>query len=237
MTLIMPGYYQRDPDFYVTDFSEYTTGAAPPDWTAQEVTAGSGIVAASTGSISGKAFQFTNLNSGSGRITYSWNRVPQKADVEILCRARQMTPGDTKPITGQFGRGTSLNLGTLSYLRNEVRYRTASSNDTLGINVRTVAGTGTFLAQVDGQAPLYSGSSPTPWLWSRLRLQGSNFQCRWWIDGQAEPGTWTCSDVDSSLLTAGLVGIMFTASTSVPVIQTDFYSVALNGKTAPSVKR
>lgn len=219
-------------EIFNTDFAEYPTGSAPADWTAQDTSAGSGSIVAATGSISGKAFQFTNLNSGSGRIIYSWNIVPSTADVEILARGRQMTPGDTKPITGLFGRGSSLNIANSNYYREETRYRTASANDTLVMSIKSVAGSGGTIAQADGPAPLYSGSSPTPWLWNRLRINGTTIQAKSWQDGSAEPGTWLLSNTDTGLATAGLVGAMFTATTAVPVIQMDFFSVGLNGKTA-----
>lgn len=215
---------------FKTNFQEYLTGSAPSDWTPQDVSGGSGSIVTASGSLSGKAFLFTNLNSGSGRITYSWNRAPSSffPNVEVLVRGRQFSAsGDTKPITGIFCRGSG--PGINSYYRMETRYRTASSFDTL---VQMINSSG-VINQTDGPAPLYSGTAPTPWLWNRLRVNGTTVQVRSWQDGQSEPGTWLMTATDSSVTSGGLAGIIFTATSGVPTIQIDFFSVGLNGFSAP----
>lgn len=216
-----------------TNFSEYPTGSAPADWTARDTSAGSGSIVSASGSLSGKAFQFTNLNSGSGVIIYSWDRVPSTADVEILIRGRQFSAsGDTKPIVNCFGRGASL-TGSRTYYGMETRYRTASSNDTLVICNRVLSGGVSQLASLDGPGPLYSGTAPTTWLWNRFRINGSTISGKSWQDGQAEPGSNLFSASNSDIASAAPVGIIFTAVSAVPVIQIDFFSVGLNGDAAP----
>lgn len=218
----------QDQDVFRTDFREYGTGGAPNDWTAQDTSAGSGSIVTSAGSLSGNAFRFTNLNAGSGRIVYSWNIVPSNSDFEILIRARQFSAsGDTKPITGIFGRGSG--AGMSAYWRMETRYRTASAFDTLAMLINTAGGTA---AQTDGPSPLYSGTAPTAWLWNRFRCNGTTIQGRSWQDGSAEPGTWLMSITDSNVPGPGLAGLIYTANNAVPSIDVDFFSIALNGKTA-----
>lgn len=217
-----------NPERFRTDFGGYAIGSAPNDWTAWAIDGSPSIVSAA-GSLSGKAFQFSN-SGGDNRWT--WNKVPaNKPDVEILTRGRQMSPGDTKPINGLFVRGSAL-AGSMNGYQGQSRYRTASTYDTHVYVRRITGGATTDLSVPEGPAPVYSGSSPTPWLWMRFRIQGSTITIKLWQDGQAEPASWLGTTVTDSTYTSGYSGLWFAGGAPMPVIQVDYYSVALNGKTA-----
>ncbi|WP_137934349.1 hypothetical protein [Mesorhizobium comanense] len=231
MTLIWPAQPMRDPDIFVTDFSEYTVGAQPPDWTNRYVTGGfTFLVQNSAGSISGQALRWTK--TASNRQAISWDRVPLVADVEILMRARKITAGsDSDNFVNLYARGSG-SAGS------ETGYRMATGNTTNGNKwshalTRYSAGSG---SAIGGQGlPSPTDMSTNAWFWARFRLSGTQFLRRAWLDSNSEPGTWANTDTDSGVTSVGWVGLHNV--TSSPNVEIDFYSVALRGKTAPRAKR
>jgi hypothetical protein len=216
-------------DFFRTDFSSYTIGAPPGDWT-QWASSGAANIVASAGSLSGKAFAFANTGTGSN--TFTWNRIPRKADYELLTRFRQQSSGDTKPITAIFVRGQSLADGSQTLYQSQVRYRTASVYDTSVYIRRYLSGSQVDLASPDGPAPMYNGGSPTAWLWNRTRIVGTNILSKVWQQGQPEPGAWLINVTDANITGLGYCGIFVSGGAPIPEVQCDYFSVAINGKTA-----
>jgi hypothetical protein len=45
--------------------------------------------------------------------------------------------------------------------------------------------------------------------WVRLRVVGSTIQFKHWVDGQAEPATWTSTDTDSQVVAPGQVFVSY----------------------------
>jgi hypothetical protein len=216
-------------DLFRTDFSSYAIGSPPNDWT-QWASSGAANIVAAAGSLSGKAFAFAN--SGTGSNTFTWNRIPARADFEMLTRFRQLTPGDTKPINAVFVRGKVLTDGAQTLYQSQARYRLSSVYDTSLYVRRSLSGSSVDLAGPDGPSPMYSGTSPTAWLWNRFRIVGTNLLSKIWQEGQPEPGSWLINVTDGNITGAGLCGIFVSGGAPMPEVQCDYFSVALNGKTA-----
>mgnify|MGYP005806548751 CR=1 FL=1 len=229
MALIWPAKLMRDPDIFVTDFSEYTTGAKPADWTQRWTTTDVPLVQSVAGSLSGKSLRWSKTSAS--RQALSWDRIAAVADCEILYRIRAIEAyADSEPFARSVLRGGGAAASEQGYLGN-----------TIGRNIGTlyalsgqkyVAGASTtIIAVANGGSPNYAVNG---WIWSRTRLIGTSLGLKVWEDGQAEPGAFT-SVTDSSISTAGWVG--FGIGSNNPDVEIDFFSVALNSKTAPMVRR
>ncbi|MER9003337.1 hypothetical protein NKI15_06870 [Mesorhizobium sp. M0862] len=238
MSLIMPAYFNaRDTDFYVTDFAEYPVGAPPANWSKRWATAHyDATVETSAGSFSGKALRF-NITTINGLGLFSWDRVPLAADFEILTRSRMLTaPATITVISRPAGRAGG-GIGTENAYSNPAFYHTSSATDWRVQTSKMVAGTSTIInGPGDGLGPLIAATAPSVWIWNRFRVQGTNVQRRGWQQGTAEPGTWDNIIVDASLPAAGWIGD-YVADSLVSMRETDFFAVALKGKTAPSVRK
>lgn len=233
MTLLMPGYIQRDPDYFVTDFSEYTVGAMPSDWSQKWATTGyTALVQSVAGSLSGKALRVTK--TAVTKAFLAWDRVPQKADVEILLRARAIEAYANNDIFIRCAARASGAVGSENSIHDGLFGSTTAplyAQQMAKYNAGAASNIGSALTGPPGQGN-YAVNS---WAWMRFRLSGSNLATGVWLDGTTEqtPNT----NTDSSILTAGWIGLAIAAATANPDVEIDFFSVALNGKTAPSVKR
>lgn len=231
MALIWPAQLLRDPDYFVTDFSEYTAAAQPSGWTSRYGAGATMLVQSVAGSLSGKAARFTRTSAV--RTGFSWDKVPLSADLEILIRGRMIeAAGTAEALTRVFGRGSGA-AGSENHYTATALYHTSSSSLWRGAQHKLVAGTSTAIStQPDAQAPNFTTNA---WYWLRFRLSGTALMHRQWLDGQSEPGSWLTSITDSSLTAAGWVGLLTVEAN--PDCEVDFFSVALKGKTAPSVRR
>jgi len=231
VSLIMPGYIQRDPDYYVTDFSEYTVGAAPPDWTSRQVAGDFSVAVQSVaGSLSGKALRWTKTVAT--RHGLSWDKVPPSPDAEILVRTRMIEAGSNGQIlmcpwvrgAGGAGTETGYRFTTGIITTSSLYYDQMFS---------FVSGTATsFTTQV---SPAGGTLTTNAWYWIRARAIGNSFSVKAWLAVNSEPGSWDSTATNSAISAGGWVGLH--DSSSNPDMEVDFYSVALNGKTAPSVRR
>lgn len=229
MSLIFPGYIQRDPDYYITDFSEYTIGVQPPDWTSRYGSTFTFVVQSAVGALSGKALRWTKTNSGHQAI--SWDRVPFVADAEILLRCRALESYTAQNFVGGYLRGSG-SLGA------EQGYRSAVSGNTAGTLWQTIlnkyiSGSSTTLGTgTNGPSPNYTVNT---WIWTRFRLAGTSLSRKTWYYGSTEPGSFDEVLTDSSITGAGWSGL-HNISTN-PDVEIDFVGIALRGKTVPLSKR
>lgn len=234
MALIMPAYIQRDPDYYVTDFSEYTVGALPGDWTQRWALTGyTAAVQSVAGSISGKALRFTKTAVSRGLL--SWDKIPPAADMEILIRARAIEAYSNNDIfirsacraSGAAGAENAYMDGLFGsttaplYAQQIAKYNAAAAAN-IGSALTGNSGDGNYTVNA--------------WAWLRFRINGTSLQSAVWLDGSPEQ-TLNGVNTDSSIVGGGWVGLTVAAATANPDCEVDFFSVALNGKTAPSIKR
>lgn len=234
MTLLMPGYIQRDPDYYVTDFSEYTVGAIPFDWSQKWATTGYTVAVQSVAAaMSGKALRFTKTAVTRGLL--AWDKVPPAANLEILFRARAIEAFSNNDIfIRSLCRGSGTAGAENGYMDGLFGSTTAPlyAQQIAKYNAAAAANIGSALTGNSGDG----NYTVNAWAWLRFRINGTSLQSAVWLDGSPEQAL-NGVNTDSSIAGGGWVGLTTAAATSNPDCEVDFFSVALNGKTAPSVKR
>lgn len=207
---------------YYTDFSEYTTDAAPSDWTARWVTTNSTwVVKEKAGTTGGKCLQHTSI--ASYRRLLSWNDIDGDADrddVEILCKFRSSSTS-----TDQFrfvARASGAAAAENCYY---LACPVTSGNDAQF--KKYLNGTSSVIGSEIAAALVVD-----TWYWARVRINGVTLKARLWSDGSAEPGTWNIETTDSSISAAGWVGIG--NLTYIGTRDFDVFAVGTNGDAAPS---
>jgi hypothetical protein len=218
----------RDPDYYVTDFSEYATGSQPSGWTSRWGTGFTALVQTSAGSLSGKALRWTKTSAA--RQALSWDRVPASVNVELVLRARAIEAwANNDNIIGGMVRGSG-SAGAESGYRATVSGLTTGTNYSTGLNKYApdaVIGTSS-----NGPSPSLAAND---WVWMRFRVNGSSLSRKTWHHGASEPGAFDETLTDTSISGSGWVGLA--QVTGNPDCEIDFFSVALQGKTASMTKR
>ena len=213
---------------YITNFSEYPTGSAPADWTAQYNTSDFSVsVKDVAGSISGKALRWTK--TAANRQGFSWDRVPAAADVEILLRARAIeawAANENSIFAYCRGAGAA---------GSEAGYRGGAGVDNTSTLWRNsagkyISGTHTQLGSAPyGPSPNYTVNT---WFYTRFRMVGTSLNHKSWYSGAAEPGGWTESLTDSSVSAAGWTGLQQVSAN--PNVEIDYFACSIaRGGTAP----
>ena len=175
---------------YKTDFSEYTTGNQPSDWTERwNINDGSASIAEIADSIGGKVLTLSKTNTS--RYALSWNDVGTPADIEVLVRARRTT--NDNQLVRIYIRGSG----------------SVSSESGYGVFWDSAAGGWRVHKYVNG---VYSGlyliikSVALEYWWIRIRMQGTALKVKTWKDADQEPSNWNYEAVESSL-SSGWVGV------------------------------
>lgn len=226
MTFPMPAYPARDGDIYVTNFSEYGTGAQPFDWTSRYNAGFTAMVQSVVGSLSGNALRWTK--TAASRQALSWDRVPIAADCEILLRARAIEAGSggDNIICGYVRGGGA--AGTETGYRASVSV-TSSNTRWTGTISRYSAGVLTSLGSTSrGPSPNYTANT---WYYQRMAIAGSTIKRKQWYSGSPEPSLFDETLTDTGVTAAGWIGLQ--NGTTNPDAEIDFFGVALNGKTVP----
>lgn len=217
----------NDQDVFITNFSEYTVGAQPSDWSARWVTTGyTALVQSVAGSLSGKALRFTKTSGA--RSFLSWDRVPAAANVEILIRARAIEAYANNDIFIRSGcRASGAGGAENGYVDGMFGSTTAPL-----YGQQLAKYTGGTAANI-GATTLGSNAAGNytfnTWAWMRFRINGNTLSSALWIDGSAEPAT-AVSATDTSIAAGGWNGLAIVNAN--PDVEVDFFSIALNGKTA-----
>ena len=197
---------------YSTDFTEYTTGVIPSDWTAgwdatTQFTVGTG----------GADKILKGAITASNRYICTWNDVgadANRANVEILTKFRVLSVvgGGAGGVARASGTGTT-----------ETGYTAYIQDDDLRV-AKYVSGTATAL--VTQALTLLANTD----YWLRFRVNGTALQARIWLATDAEPGTWGIDTTDTSISAAGWAGVFTFSSDSDP--EYDAIAIATNGDTA-----
>lgn len=208
-----------------TDFSEYTLGQAPSDWTKMFTTSAfNATVVEKTGSLSGKAL-FWDKSSG-GNSAFKWNSIPSCLDAEVLTRLLVPTSGTTNdhllcPIIRSSGASGSENFyrGTHQFYFSyaTVLYPSKAVN-------------GSF-SSLTGSSYLWPSGYGGNWVWQRFRVNGSSIKQKTWKYGDAEPVGWGFEKTDGSITSEGWVGLYSGVGTK--DIYLDFFGVRTDGSTVP----
>jgi hypothetical protein len=197
-----------------TDFSEYTTGVQPADWTERWDTAMT-WTAEEDASLTGGKYLFGD-RTVNGRYLLSWDDLnPQ--DVEILVRWKQVAAGN--PSFRVVARASGGDGSEYSY-----HLHVDSVGDDWRIG-RFLNGVHTYLGieqAHDFRSDIFH--------WARFRVQGNTISAKIWDDGSAEPTAWDDTDTDGNITSGGWPGVMM----NVTDIWVDFIHIATGGLSAPT---
>jgi hypothetical protein len=197
---------------FFTDFSEYTAGVAPNDWTAR-FSEPHGTVR-NSGIPSGSGSHALELDSTN---SISWDASGiSSGDVEVVARIN----------------ATSL-LSTSSNRARIFMHGAGSSRTFYSVGI---SGNGWFLQRwTDGNSSTITSNShaavgTNKWLWLRLGRSGNTIRAKLWEHGQPEPSSWGFS-VSDTAFTSGFVGIDRSSATG--TLWVDVFGVGTNGDPAP----
>lgn len=216
-----PQAYLRLGERYATDFSEYTTGVQPSGWTVRwDGSNTTWAVREKTGTFRGKCLEHSSTING--RRLISWDIIdtlPDRADAEILVRWRpNNNENEQLRLHIRASGGTGTEHGYFCAL--------PSPNPSILNLSRYVNGAASGM----GSAVFAIVAGTRYWL--RFRVVGDSIKVRAWVNGSAEPETWTVEATNGVITGAGWVGIGSYSGTSSRDI--DYISVATGGATAPS---
>lgn len=205
---------------FATDFSDYGLGNELTDgWTKRSSSGSIGaLVDVLAGSVGGRAVTISNPTVQVRAVT--WKFIQSSAtDTEILALIKWGSAG-TNGGSGLMARGAS--DAQAGYTA--VQHGTATATNGAFEVAEVVAGS-------------YAGHNqsvkvPTAGTryWVRFQCIGTTIRGRMWAFGTAEPATWDSTDTDATLAT-GFGGLMVVDTS--PSFVCEFFSVGLDGKTAP----
>jgi len=181
-------------DIYWTDFTEYTIGQQPSDWTEQwDVDKATSLVTAG-GEFGGKFVRIDHTEtfpSGS-RYALSWDDPGTPTDGEILALVRSSTPHNHCSLVLRGSGGLNTENGyqaDLNFWDEEIRI------------LRWLNG---------GYSGLIAATSKTldldTWYWVRFQVRGTALKMKVWEYQTSEPESWDLSTSDLQLA-SGWVGI------------------------------
>ena len=204
---------------YGTDFSEYTTGQQPSDWTKRFVSDIEWLVEEDVSGTGGRLIR-GSTGSGSSRNGLSWDAIDSdadRADTQIFMRVRfPVSVSNAEVLT--MSRASDPAPGANMYRHGLRPYNTEIS----------------LASYVDGS---YSGfgdaigpNSVGTFYNILTETRGSNHKIKVWIDGNSEPTLWDLEATDFGLSAAGWIGIFRFRPDAVDI---DFYGVGTGADDAP----
>lgn len=214
LVCISPSVFAQNQFF--TDFSEYTTGELPDDWTRQwDSEAGTWIVDDVTGSTGGKVLR-VNSGSGNARRLVTWNVLGDSyTDFEVYYRFRlQYTSEDIFAVT-RGGGSTSTADGY------RFGYHSQSVIKEMGMYL-----SGTF-SSLSSEA--FTPSTNT-WYNVRARNEGNQVKIKIWPVTLAEPDTWDIETTNSDVSGSGWIGLFVFRPSDTEI---DVFGVGVDGASAP----
>lgn len=203
---------------YSTDFSGYTAGNAPSDWSSNHSTNWSTWQIQNVGdSISGKALVCTTDGTENRRANW-WNSLPTAADAEVLWHGRVSAVG------AFYIQNTYLRHNGLPH-----------GSDSGYMYVQEGSTTTKMIAVLPGLSKL-GGQSFTPaadtYYWIRMRANGTTIQAKIWSGAySSEPGTWGITVTNGTISAAGSAAFGCHKANTTTIC--DHFAVGTNGDAAP----
>lgn len=207
---------------YSTNFSGYSPGSPPGDWTARWDT--SNVTRTVTANAIGDGGNILRSTStADARRMFSWDAVDadaNRANVEVLARVR------TSSVTSS-DDGVRVHIRSSGALGAETSYfiRLPISSGTNWALNKYVGGVSTGIGSVVSynfvENTLYN---------IRFRVNSTTLRARVWRDGEEEPSTWQVDTTDASIAAAGWVGVGRVDAT--PTVDFTHFIAATNGDTA-----
>lgn len=220
---------ERPPLF--TNFSEYTTGLQPHDWSQHWVTTDqTWAVREKTGTDGGKVVEQT-ATTGARRFL-RWDKPGATlADVEVVSRVRNNDVSNFVTQNSLLARASG--TATLS-TQNGYQCRIQPIETTWYLQlVEFKSGTATLLTN-PGHNLSARGYTGGQWLWIRFRVIGNVLQGRAWFDHETEPEAWHLTFTDTvNPISSGGIGLSCFSALGGPR-DFDVFGVGFDGQTAPT---
>ena len=177
---------------FSTDFSEYTFGAFPNDWTDRGLLGvANSITVEDTGGGSVLRIDLPDQGGSTAHRGISWDEPGAQADVEVYA---EVVPGSGAVPVYVTARGDTDD----NYYRLQIRNGDLLELVSVVDDVRTIPLTG-------GDATFLYGATDVVHL--RFQVEGDQLRGRAWLGGDAEPATWTVEVTDTDLAGAGWTGV------------------------------
>ncbi len=206
-------------DEFFTDFTEYSSGTQPSDWTTRWNTGNATSTVESSGLPSGAGSKALKVVQGGSNAIYalSWDDLGTvSGDIEILVKWQTTTVG-----SNEVGRSAVLHGSGSS--GSEGAYFSSISG-AYGYQARYLSGS---LANLGNTGVSIAANT---WYWTRFQRTGNIIRTKIWPDSGSEPGSWSASFTDLSH-SSGWAGVgSFAASTTLWV---DQFGVGTGGDAAP----
>lgn len=214
---------------HFTDFSEYTTGVAPSDWTDQWAAFDTLQVQDDAGALSGKVLRLVSTSVGRRAVT--WDDVLNDAEIDLLIRFKWVTA----PSIGSDNYGMHMFRARVS---GAAATETGVGSTLLGmINTDLYHSSAAYSAGSvisSGVASVNTGKQlvADTWFWARMHLTGRNLKQKFWTHGESEPGTWGVDiTYPVDLPQSGAIGL---GAFQLVDVMIDRFGVGLGGAVAPA---
>lgn len=177
-----------------TDFSGYTTGVQPSDWSSQWGGSTIFTVEEDVGAEGGKWLKDATTNFGNKFLR--WDEIAATDDIVLLAKVQADDAGATQSANVLVVRGSGGASDPKAYtaeLRNDTskKFRIGRFNGSTSYSVLA----DTAFAWV-----------ANTWYWIKFEAVGTTIRAKIWEDGDPEPGSWTLSTTDANIA-SGRVGV------------------------------
>ena len=183
---------------YYTDFSEYTVGVQPSDWTQRWQIDQAWTVEADAGAPGGKVLR-SPVETGDVRRGWTWDAIDadaDRADVEIFAQIKYTgVAAESDLLLTSRGSGTSSSVTTYRHGARPYNNEVALS-EYVGSNFDYV-----------GDVKFYTMSAGTSYD-VLVQVRGTAHKIKAWVTGESEPAAWDVEAIDSSISAAGWVGLL-----------------------------
>lgn len=178
---------------YTTNFSEYSTGSVPSDWTERWDSSSEWKVQTGSG-LGSKQLEF--VQTADNDHACSWDDVGSVADIKILAKIQTPSSGGGAYWPGVVIRGA----GTDGTDNDGYTLRIDCTFNRLKLDYYDNGSIGnvTYVTKTFSQGT---------WYWFRFEASGTSLKGKAWADGSSEPGSWDIDTTDSTITAAGWAGI------------------------------
>lgn len=235
---VIDGALTVTPPTFFTDFSDYTIGQIPDDWSERletvynSTTYGNWSVESKSNGITG-GVTLENTNTDDKFCMLSWDVADGEDDVEIVAKVRTSLAGSTQMrlIARASGTQRSFDYGNRDIDAYFLDFFESGGSTEIRCGYYLHTNGVDYTLFTDGDIS-YSWSADT-WYWFRLRLNGSDYKARWWADGESEPGTWNFETTTTEITSGNWNGVAGFYNTGSSVRDFDVVGIGLGGATAP----
>lgn len=208
---------------FSTNFSEYSIGSSPSDWTERWAVANASYSVADGDECGGKILAADV--TGSGHPAISWDDVDSLTDVEILVKFRRKGTTTGNESNHFIVRG----VGVTPLHGYFLEFQTIGGTQTLKFG-RMVSGSYTALGAAV-TITTYAGANN--WNYVRFQCRGTALKVKLWDASTSEPGSWQIERTDANITAAGWSGFGHGNQTSYDY-DVDFFALG-EGTDSPAI--